>query len=99
MTSQVSSTKALTTAVTELSVGDVVHGVNQTTWVHSYRIYEGPHKSSLGGGYLKFIVGRTGSGYENERTPWNIGDFNQVMIEDRTFKYDPRQAGDTDEDI
>lgn len=98
MSSQVSNSKTRTVAITEVSVGDVVHGVNRTTWVHSYRIYEGPVLDN--NGYLTFVVGRIGSGYEDERTPWYIHKGNsEVMVEDRTFKYDPRQAGDTDEDI
>lgn len=94
MTSQVSDYTNV--PIRELSIGDVVFGINDVRWGSNstWKIVKLPEDFDTN--WPNFILERVSNG---ERSNWGTHISWIAMVENRTFKYDPRQAGDTDEDI
>lgn len=94
MTSQVSDYTNV--PIRELSIGDVVLGINDARWgLNSvWRIVKLPEDFDTN--CPNFVLERVSDG---ERLNWGTHISWVAMVENKTFKYDPLQAGDTDEDI
>lgn len=80
----------------ELSIGDVVFGVNDVTWGlnSKWKVVELPEDFETS--WTTFTLERVSNG---ELSKWGTHTDWVAMVENRTFKYDPRQAGDTDDDV
>lgn len=74
----------------ELQVGEIVCGTRHGgRWSRSYEVVEP-------------VVDNTGqvrNTSNSETLPWHIMGHTMVTVEETSFKYDPNQTGDTEEDI
>lgn len=96
MSSQVSNPDYTNVPLRELSIGDVILGIHNIPWGSDskWEIIELPEDFYTA--WPSFTLERITN---QERLNWSAYINWVVMVENRTFKYDPRQAGDTDEDI
>lgn len=95
MTSQVSNTRV--SPANELLVDDVIYGASGQIWGAKWLVRDGPREYN--NDYIEYTLSCLSYGREGEKTSWLIGKFTEIMVENKTFKYDPKQAGDTEEDV
>lgn len=91
MTSQVCKIPA-----SEMSIGDVVYGVDETEWMVHYELVT---KNIPSGSYCRYKVKKVHPQEGIELLDWSPPLSATIWVKNKIFKYDPRQAGDTDEDI
>jgi hypothetical protein len=78
----------------ELSIGNIICGVNDSSWSTHYEL---TRKASPVGTYCQYHVRSLPAGIEDLN--WSPPVTAMIWVKEKMFKYDPKQAGDTDDDV
>ncbi len=82
----------------ELSVGDVICGVDETAWTIHYELIQ-KYNPDPGVMYCRYSVKRVHPQTLEEEIPWSPPLNALIRVKHMIYQYDPSQAGDTEEDV